>query len=117
MTEEEMNDIISINKKGSDPAIFLSGGIPIGYSVQEKINAYWEILGKKYGFKPMTVEGSPNGRLFFYAEPEEKLQPEIEIEKYDTIAKIVAQLESCNYECEGGLLENNVAFIALKRMA
>ncbi len=40
-----------------------------------------------------------------------------EIEKYDTIEKIVEQLQKCNYECEAGCLNNNVAFIALKRMA
>lgn len=30
---------------------------------------------------------------------------------------IVAQLESCKYECEGGPLENNVKFIRLKEIA
>jgi hypothetical protein len=33
-----------------------------------------------------------------------------------TLAEIVKQLESCNYECEAGPLANNVAFIALKNM-
>jgi hypothetical protein len=42
---------------------------------------------------------------------------EHEVFKYDTLEKIVKQLESCNYECEAGYLCNNVAFIALKRMA
>lgn len=36
---------------------------------------------------------------------------------HDTLAKIVEQLEWCGYECEGGNLVNNVAFIALKQMA
>ena len=38
--------------------------------------------------------------------------------KYNTLKlkKIVAQLEKCNYECVGGSLEKNVAFIALKKM-
>jgi hypothetical protein len=36
---------------------------------------------------------------------------------HDTLAKIVEQLEWCRYECEAGKLENNIAFIALKRMA
>jgi len=30
---------------------------------------------------------------------------------------IVEQLEFCGYECEGGILINNVAFIALKEIA
>jgi len=37
MTQEEMNNIIAINKDGGDPVMFLSGGIPIGSSLQEKI--------------------------------------------------------------------------------
>lgn len=36
---------------------------------------------------------------------------------YDTITDIVNQLESCGYTCEGGPLEMNMAFIALKKMA
>ena len=28
----------------------------------------------------------------------------------------IKQLEFCNYECEGGILKNNVAFIALKEL-
>jgi hypothetical protein len=32
------------------------------------------------------------------------------------LEEIVEQLESCNYECEGGSLKNNVAFIKLKKM-
>jgi len=30
--------------------------------------------------------------------------------------KAIEQLEFCNYECQGGLLENNIAFIALKSL-
>lgn len=46
-----------------------------------------------------------------------KPQTEIQIAKFDTIEKIVKQLKWCNYENEAGCLKNNVAFIALKRMA
>jgi hypothetical protein len=42
---------------------------------------------------------------------------ELKINEYNTLDKIVKQLESCNYENEASLLVNNVAFIALKRMA
>lgn len=34
-----------------------------------------------------------------------------------TLKEIIEQLESCNYECEGGPLVNNEAWIELKRMA
>jgi DNA-binding XRE family transcriptional regulator len=69
MTQEEMDNIIAINKGGGDPVMFLSGGVPMGSSLQEKINQYWVILGNKYGFKPMTAKGSSKGKLFFLAEP------------------------------------------------
>lgn len=122
MTQEEMNDIIAINKEGCDPVMLLNGGTSMGKSLREKINDYWEILGKKYGFKPITVEGSAKGKLFFLAEPTpppppKKTQFEIEMEKYDTLNKIVKQLEMCNYESEAGSLNKNVAFLALKKMA
>lgn len=42
---------------------------------------------------------------------------EIAMDEFDTIAKIVEQLEWCNYENEAGGLNNNIAFLALKRMA
>lgn len=31
-----------------------------------------------------------------------------------TLNEIIEQLESCNYECEAGSLENNIAWIELK---
>lgn len=40
----------------------------------------------------------------------------IEFAKADLLA-IVEQLEKCGYECQGGDLENNAAFIELKRIA
>lgn len=134
MTQQEMDNIIAINKGGGDPVMFLSGGQPMGESLQEKINQYWEILGNKYGFKPFTVEGSAKGKLFFLAEPKPievpKTQTEIEIEKYigdakgyigsggkEALRKIVAQFELCKYETEGGVLTNNIAFLALKELS
>ena len=118
MTQAEMDDIIAINK--SQMPVMLIGNVTTGMDLRERINAYWEGLGDKYGFKPMTVEGSAKGKLFFLAELKPKVIPktreEIEMDKFDTIKKIVEQLEVCNYECEGGYLKNNIAFLALKRM-
>ena len=37
--------------------------------------------------------------------------------KFNTLQKIVDQLEWCNYECEAGTLKTNSAFIALKYIA
>ena len=119
MTQQEMDDIIAINKNQSPVMKF--GDYWSGMDLQQKINHYWETLGNKYGFKHLTVEGSAKGKLFFLAEPKPvevpKTETEKAVEKFDSIKKIVDQLESCNYECEGGYLKNNVAFIALKEMA
>lgn len=35
----------------------------------------------------------------------------------NNLPEIIKQLESCGYNCEAGSLQNNVAFIELKRMA
>jgi len=132
MLQEEMDDIIAINK--SQMPVMLIGNVTTGMDLQERINAYWEGLGDKYGFKHMTVEPSAKGKLYFLAEPipveKPKTQTEIEIEKYvgdsyghvnvyvkDALRRIVAQLECCNYENEAGILNNNIAFISLKQMA
>ena len=78
-------------------------------------------MGDNYGFVWDSVEASARGPKFFLATPKPKIiqktQTEIEIDKFDTIDKIVKQLEFCNYKSEGGILINNVAFLALKRMA
>ena len=61
MTQEEMDEIIAINKEGGDPVMYLSGGTPMGLTLQEKINDYWEKLGNKYGFDPLSGQASPKG--------------------------------------------------------
>lgn len=131
MTQSEMDDIIAINK--NMPPVMKFGDYWSGMDLQEKINHYWETLGDKYGFKHMTVEGSAKGKLFFLAEPKPivvpKTQSEIEIDKYigesrgymsihvkDALKRITQQLDSCEYECEGGKLTMNVAYLALKEM-
>ena len=50
-------------------------------------------------------------------EPAEGPTTEKKITEFNTLQKIVSQLEWCGYECEAGSLNNNVAFLALKRMA
>jgi len=120
MTQEEMDEIIRINKSTSN-TVMIVGGVDFSNNLTEAINAYWRILGDKYGFRYTTVEGSSKGKLFFLAEPnpivKPKTQSEIEMDKYDTLKKITNQLEMCNYESKGGYLENNVAFIKLKQLA
>lgn len=119
MTQGEMDDIIAINK--NQMPVMKIGSVTTGMDTQEKVNNYWFGLSEKYGFQQMTVEQCSRGKLFFLAQPKpikvKKTQSEIEIEKYNSLSKIVDQLEKCKYECEAGGLSTNVAFIALKRMA
>ena len=119
MSQEEMDDIIAINK--SQMPVMKIGNVTTGMDLQERVNSYWKGLSDKYGFKQMTVEGSSRGKLFFLAETKPivvpKTKEEIEMDKYDTLEKIVDQFEMSEYECEGVYLKNNIAFMALKKMA
>lgn len=132
MKQEEMDGIIQINK--DQMPVMKIGTVTTGMDLAEKVNSYWKGLGNKYGFEHMTVEGSSKGKLFFLAEPKPivkpKTQTEIEIDKYlnhvslplgnsirSALSKIIKQLEPCDYECIGGPLVNNVAFMALKKMS
>lgn len=92
MTRQEMDNIIAINKGGGDPVMFLSGGTPMGSSLQEKINKYWEILAEKYGFEPMGIEGSSKGELFFLATPR-KTKKQIQYDFCETTKKEISELE------------------------
>lgn len=132
MSEEELQAIYDISRN-QDPVIFV--GVWLGMDTQEKANKLWQLMGDKYGFVWDSAEGSAKGKRFFLATPKEKVIPktqtEIETDKYigdvnfnylnsdvrNAISKIVSQLESCNYEAEGGYLKNNIAFLALKKLS
>ena len=120
MQQSEMDFILDINKHNSN-TVMMIGGVDFSHNLTNAINAYWKELGDKYGFVWDSVEGSSKGKLFFLATSKPKVIPktreEIEIDKYDTLKKIVTQLEMSDYECEGGYLKNNIAFLSLKRMA
>lgn len=119
MTQQNMDDIIAINK--SKMPVMMIGNVTTGMDLAERVNAYWEGLGNEMGFKHMTVEGSGKGKLFFLAEPKAKVVPktplEIEMDKFNTIGKIVQEMERLNFDSEAGFLINNVAFLSLKKMA
>jgi len=68
MTQEEMDEIIRLNKEGPFPCIQIAD-IDMGQSMQSIINDYWEGLGKKYGFIPRTVTGPGSTKLHFLALP------------------------------------------------
>lgn len=68
IAQEDIDKIISINKEGGDPVMFLSGGISMGRTLQEKVNDFWKDLGKRMGFDWSTV--SPGyDKHHFMAEP------------------------------------------------
>lgn len=133
MAQEEMDKILSINKASSN-TVMMIGGVDFSNNLTEAINAYWKLLADKYGFVWNTVEGSSKGKLFFLAESKPivipKTSSELAIEKYTTdakgylnynvkksLTKIVEQLKGCNYENEAGVLNKNVAFLALEELA
>lgn len=121
MLQQEMDDIIAINK--NQPPVMKFGDYISGMDTQEKVNAYWKALSDKYGFEQMSVEGSAKGNLFFLATPKPKIIPktseEIEMDKYDTLGKIIEQLEKCDFVTVdmNHDLKDNIAFKALKKMA
>lgn len=132
MTQQQMDDIVAINK--NQPPVMKFGNYWSGMDLAEKINHYWQTMGDSMGFVWDTVEPSAKGKLFFLATPKAivapKTQTEIEIDKYlgdamgylnynvtTSLKKIVSQLEGCNYETEAGYLVNNIAFLALKKLA
>ena len=69
ITEDEMDKIIAINKAGEGSRMSLRRSTPIDIGVQEKVDAYWQLLSIKYGFNPLSTERSLRGPLFFFAEP------------------------------------------------
>lgn len=64
MTQEELESILSLK---SDPVMYISGGIPLGRSRQEKANDIWKELASKYGFEWDTVRPNGKGDRFFIA--------------------------------------------------
>lgn len=119
MKQQNMDDIIAINKNQAPVMKF--GSHWSGMDLREKINAYWKKLGDDMGFNHLSVEPSSRGKLFFLAEPKPVVVPKTALEKamdeYDSLKKIVEQLESCDYKNEAGILNKNVAFLKLKQMA
>lgn len=75
MQQAEMDDIIAINK--SQMPVLLIGNVTTGMDLRERINSYWEGLGHKYGFEPMSAEPSAKGNLFFLATPCESAMAKI----------------------------------------
>lgn len=69
MTQADLDAILNACKP--TPAMFLSGGTPMGRSQQENANAAWSALGTKMGFDYMTVRPSSKGDRFFTAVPSE----------------------------------------------
>ena len=67
MTQDEMNDIIAINR--NQMPVMKIGDNWTGLDLQEKINTYWKILGDKYGFKSGSAGPCSRGKLYFLATP------------------------------------------------
>ena len=73
MTEEDLARILDASKP--TPLMYLTGGIPMSGSQQERANAAWAELGLKMGFDSTTVQPIPGkGNRFFSAIPSETEQ-------------------------------------------
>lgn len=64
ISDEQFEKIKQINKEGGDPVMYLSGGNPMGKSLQEKINDYWKELGDKMKFDWKTIEPIDNRNFY-----------------------------------------------------
>jgi len=69
MSQQDLTELLDASKP--TPVMYLSGGVPMYASPQENANRAWEKLGKKLGFKHMTVKPlkESRGQRFFTAEP------------------------------------------------
>ena len=68
MSQSDLDGLLKASRP--TPAMFLSGGMPMCASPQENANTAWAALGRKIGFKHMTVKPVPGkGSRFFTAEP------------------------------------------------
>lgn len=54
LTQEELNEILEAGKP--TPVMYLSGGVPLGETAQEKANRAWKRLADKRGFVWDSVE-------------------------------------------------------------
>lgn len=78
MTEDDLNVILAACKR--TPVMMIGGSV--GSSSQENANRAWATLGKKMGFKPMSVRPvTGKGDRFFTAIPAETPEQRAEREK------------------------------------
>ncbi len=59
LTEEELSRVYEAAKP--TPVMYLSGGIPMGDSPQEKANRIWKELGRAHGFVWDSAESAGTG--------------------------------------------------------
>ena len=98
MTQADLDTILDACRP--TPAMFLSGGVPLGGSPQDNANAAWSALGAKMGFDAMTVRPiQGKGNRFFSAVPSEteeqrgvRLACEAEAKRLAEIARLESVL-------------------------
>ena len=60
MEQSDMDAILEIARHPS-PVMFLSGGVPMGPSTQERANAVWKAMADRLGFVWDTAEDAGTG--------------------------------------------------------
>lgn len=71
MEQSDYNSMVNVMTEARKRPLIMLHIQPGPLSVQEIANYEWEKLGKKLGFKHMTVRPGPS-HLEFYAEPTEE---------------------------------------------
>src|SRR5207342_1460043 len=99
MTQAQLDAIMDACKP--TPAMWLSGGTPIGGTPQENANAAWNRLGKEMGFDYMTVQPDHSkGGRFFTAIPTETESQRAERKQREDADKRQAEIDRLNKEIE-----------------
>jgi hypothetical protein len=98
MTAEQESKLLEACRP--TPAMFLSGGTPMGSSPQENANRAWQALGKEMGFDGDTAQPvHGKGQRFFTAIPseteevrKERLAREAEEKKIQNIKRLETEI-------------------------
>ena len=111
MTGDDMETLLDSCKP--TPAMFLSGGVPMGGTPQENANRAWKALGRKMGFDSNTVQPiDGKGQRFFSAIPseneevrKERLVREVEEKRQGDIRRLTEEISDRIKQIEA--LESN----------
>ncbi len=75
MSQADFDKLLEIARNPS-PVMYLSGGVPMGPSTQERANAFWQDLASQFGFIWDSAEDAGTGDpTDFLAIPKTEAKP------------------------------------------